>query len=482
MAADGRRWLLIALIALSQFASAFMHAIVGVPLPTMARELGASGLELSLLDTVFLGAAAALLMPIGRFADVTDKNSLFKWGLAGLAIATFAIGLQPTMGLIIACRFLQAVAASFVIATSMAIVADIAPRDQIGRMVGLAIGATYIGLASGPYFAGLVTTHLGWRWVFFLAAIPPLASYALSRFTLPSRWRPPTAPVNFTNSALLAAAIAALIAASATIGRGAVGYILFAVAAVFVAVYVAAERRSANPLLRFGAIVANRRLSQALLVQFLVYCGTVGTSFLLSIYLQVIRGHTPEGAGEILIAGPDRDGRVRPAGRAARGSLPAPPHYFPGRDIHPVPDGAGGVSRRRVEPGPHPRGDGVPGARLRLLLGPQHLQHHDQRARRRARHGIGAVGGDALARHDGVDGDRHRADLGPAGHGGDLFGAGALSLGDDAGLRRLFRADRARRARLDQETAARSRMNRAASWSASSTGRPRKSGGKISNS
>ena len=304
MAADGRRWLLIALIALSQFASAFMHAIVGVPLPTMARELGASGLELSLLDTVFLGAAAALLMPIGRFADVTDKNSLFKWGLAGLAIATFAIGLQPTMGLIIACRFLQAVAASFVIATSMAIVADIAPRDQIGRMVGLAIGATYIGLASGPYFAGLVTTHLGWRWVFFLAAIPPLASYALSRFTLPSRWRPPTAPVNFTNSALLAAAIAALIAASATIGRGAVGYILFAVAAVFVAVYVAAERRSANPLLRFGTIVANRRLSQALLVQFLVYCGTVGTSFLLSIYLQVIRGHTPEGAGEILIAGP----------------------------------------------------------------------------------------------------------------------------------------------------------------------------------
>ncbi len=326
MAADGRRWLLIALIALSQFASAFMHAIVGVPLPTMARELGASGLELSLLDTVFLGAAAALLLPIGRFADVTDKNSLFKWGLAGLAIATFAIGLQPTMGLIIACRFLQAVAASFVIATSMAIVADIAPRDQIGRMVGLAIGATYMGLATGPYFAGLVTTHLGWRWVFFLAAIPPLASYALSRFTLPSRWRPPTAPVNVVNSALLAAAIATLIAASATIGRGAVGYILFAVAAVFVAVYVAAERRSANPLLRFGAIVANRRLSQALLVQFLVYCGTVGTSFLLSIYLQVIRGHTPEGAGEILIVGPIVMAVFAPLGGRLADRFP--PHFI----------------------------------------------------------------------------------------------------------------------------------------------------------
>jgi len=97
MAEERRRWLVIAFIALSQFASAFMHSIVGVPLPTMAREFGASGLELSLLDTVFLGAAAALLMPIGRFADATDKNSLFKWGLIGLGIATFAIGLQPTM-------------------------------------------------------------------------------------------------------------------------------------------------------------------------------------------------------------------------------------------------------------------------------------------------------------------------------------------------------------------------------------------------
>ncbi len=304
MAGDGRRWLLIAFIALSQFSSSFMHSIVGVPLPTMAREFGASGLQLSLLDTVFLGTAAALLMPIGRLTDVTDKNSLFKWGLVALGITTFAIGLQPTMPMVIACRFLQAVAAAFLIATSMAIVADIAPKDQLGRMVGIAIGATYVGLASGPYFAGLATTHLGWRWVFFLAAVPPLLSYALSRIALESRWRPPTAPVNVTNSALLVAAIGLLIAASAMLGREPAGYLLLVAGLAVGGLYLAAERRSANPLLQLTAIGANRRLSQALLVQFLVYCGTVGMTFLLAIYLQVIRGYTPEGAGEILIVGP----------------------------------------------------------------------------------------------------------------------------------------------------------------------------------
>ena len=111
-------------------------------------------------------------------------------------------------------------------------------------------------------------------------------------------------PINAVNSALLVAAIATLIAASATLGRGPAGYVLLATAAILGAAYLAAERRSANPLLDLDAIAANRRLTQALLVQFLVYCGTVGTTFLLSIYLQVIQGYSPEGAGEILIVGP----------------------------------------------------------------------------------------------------------------------------------------------------------------------------------
>ena len=296
--------LLVLFIALTQFSSAFMHAIMGVALPAMGRDLGASGVELGLAETVFLAMSVSLLLPIGRFADATDKNTLLKAGLLALAAATCAIGLQPTMTAVIACRLLQGAAAAFITATGMAIVADLAPPGRMGRMLGLAIGATYVGLASGPFFSGLVTTHLGWRWVFFLAAAPPLAAFLLSRTTLESRWRAPAVPVNLPNSALLAASIASVVALGATLGRTSWSLGLGGLALAFGAFYLVRERRSTNPLVRIGDVRANRPLSRALAVQFLVYCGTVGTTFLLSVHLQVVRGGTPEEAGHVLVAGP----------------------------------------------------------------------------------------------------------------------------------------------------------------------------------
>ena len=304
MSEEKPRLLLIIFIALSQFSSSFMHSIMGVTLPAMGRDLDASGVQLALAESIFLGTAAALLLPIGRLADATDKNTLFKGGLLGLSILTLAIGFQPTIESIIGARFLQGVAAAFLTATSMAIVADIAPRNQLGRMLGLAIGATYIGLASGPFFAGVITTHLGWRWVFFLAAVPPLLAYLLSRATLVSRWRAPTKTVNIWNGVLLMVSIMLFVAGAAMLRRAGTGATLTALGIGMGVLFIALERRAANPLLNIDEVVANQSLSHALSVQFLIYCGTVGTTFLLSVYLQLLRGHTPETAGHLLVLGP----------------------------------------------------------------------------------------------------------------------------------------------------------------------------------
>ena len=319
------RLLLLVFIAMSQFSSAFMYSIMGVTLPAIGHELAASGVELGLAETIFVATAAAFLLPIGRFADATDKNTLFKGGLLALALTTVAIGFQPTMGSLIGARFFQGVAAAFVTATSMAIVADIAPRDRLGQMLGLAIGATYVGLASGPFFAGLITTHLGWRWVFFLAATPPLVSYLLSRTTLKSQWRAPTKRVNLPNSALLVGAVMVFIAGVALLKQTGTGTALIALGICLGVLFVVAERRSAVPLLKIDEIVANRSLSQALMVHFLIYCGTIGTTFFLSLYLQLIRGNTPEIAGQILVLGPVVMAIFAPfAGRVADRVSPRP--------------------------------------------------------------------------------------------------------------------------------------------------------------
>lgn len=299
-----QRFGLLLFIAVSQFTGTLMHAMVGVTLPTMGHDLGAAAVELGLVDTVFVGVSAALLVPIGRLADATDRNTLFKVAMLALVVLTAAIGFQQSMTMVIVCRLLQGIAAAVVTATGMAIVADIAPQGQVGRMIGLAMAATYTGLASAPYFAGLITTHLDWRWVFYLGAVMPLVSWVLAKATLTSRWRAPVAAINISNSVLLAGAVGSLIVGAAMFGRTGYGVGLLVLGLVLGIVYVAAELRSANPLLRLAEIWANRELGQSLSVQLLIYCGTVGTSFLLSLYLQVIQGRTPEDAGGMLIIGP----------------------------------------------------------------------------------------------------------------------------------------------------------------------------------
>ena len=296
--------LILVFVAMSQFSSAFMHSIMGVTLPSIGSDLDASGVELGLAESIFMGTAAALLLPIGRFADVTDKNTLFKRGLLALGITTFAIGFQPSIESVIGARFFQGVAAAFLTATGMAIVADIAPRNRLGQMLGLAIGATYVGLAVGPYFAGLVTTHLGWRWVFYLAATPPILSYLLSCATLKSQWHAPKKSVNLTNSALLFFSIMAFIAGAAMLKQTVTGTALIALGVFLGALFIIAEHRSADPLIKVEEVVANRALSQALVIQFLIYCGTIGTTFLLSLYLQYIQGNTPETTGNLLVLAP----------------------------------------------------------------------------------------------------------------------------------------------------------------------------------
>ena len=69
------------ILALAQFSAPFMFAGVGVTLPAMGKEFHASGVALGLVETIYLGAASAFLLPVWHFSDSTDKNLIFKVGI-----------------------------------------------------------------------------------------------------------------------------------------------------------------------------------------------------------------------------------------------------------------------------------------------------------------------------------------------------------------------------------------------------------------
>ena len=81
----------------------------------------------------------------------------------------------------------------------MAILFENTSAQTRGRAIGLCLGAVYAGLAAGPFVAGLVTTQLGWRWVYYLTAVPLFMSFIAVEAKL-RRWQFSTPELNWRAS------------------------------------------------------------------------------------------------------------------------------------------------------------------------------------------------------------------------------------------------------------------------------------------
>ena len=294
---------IVYVVALTQFAIPFMYSGVALTLPAMGLELAASGVSLALIETVYLGAGAAFLLPLGRIAESADKYTLFKAGLVVYALTTFVIGFLPGVTSVVMVRFVQGIASAFMGATAMAILFESASPATRGRAIGLCLGSVYAGLAAGPLVAGLVTSHLGWRWVYFLTALPLFASFAAVETTFRG-WKFSYPDLNWRASLFVVAAVFFLILGCALMGRGMWGYLSLMMGALACAGFFHFDNRSRRPMLEVARIRANREYGAALTGLFVIYAGGFGMIFLFSIYLQMLNGFSPQQAGFVLMVSP----------------------------------------------------------------------------------------------------------------------------------------------------------------------------------
>jgi MFS family permease len=295
---------LVPALAASQFAPPFMISGVAVALPALGADLNAGATALSLVETLFLAASVALLLPAGRLGDAADKVALYKLGMVAFAATTILCGLATSMPALLALRFVQGAASAAVQASGPAIIADAVPPERRGKAFGITIGAIYAGLTLGPICAGFLVDLWGWRAVFLVGGAVVLLLLLPVNFMLRATWRRP-APraVHLPSTLLVIAAMLALVGGAATLREGTAGWGAIALGLALLAAFAFLQRRLEAPLLNVGLLVKNRVLAFALLVQALLYCNAFGAVFLLSLYLQSVLGYDPDIAGEVLAVG-----------------------------------------------------------------------------------------------------------------------------------------------------------------------------------
>lgn len=291
-------------VAVTQFIMPFMFSAVAVTLPVMGSEFGAGATALGLVESIYLAATGALLLPFGRLADMAGHAPIFRLGVLFYTISTLLLSFTHDMTTFILLRFVQGTGAAMTMASNMALLTKAIPRKERGRAMGIAVACVYLGLSAGPFIGGAIATHIGWRWLYILGTPPLALAYLLARRTLTDGWQRITEKYDWAGAFLSILAVALAVFGGPRLRDGVEGQLALAASVVCGALFLMVESRTPKPLLDLSLLRRNRTFTFATAAQFINYAATFGITFLFSLYLQSSRGMTPQEAGTILLMQP----------------------------------------------------------------------------------------------------------------------------------------------------------------------------------
>ncbi len=272
--------------------------IVNVALPDIRRELsgGMSGLQW-VVDGYTL-MFAALLLSAGSLSDRVGARRAFGAGMVVFVIASAACGLAPTLPTLVAARLVQGSAAAALMPASMALVSHAYPDPaRRARALGLWAMGGAAASTSGPLLGG-VLTEASWRLIFFVNV--PAGAAALLLLARAAGSPRNRVPFDWAGQAAAVAAIGGL--TYGAIEAGAAGITAprvlsaFAVAAVALALFGLLQARGRHPMLPLS-LFRSRTVSAAVVIGFAFMVGYYGLPFVMSLYLQQLRGLSALGAG-----------------------------------------------------------------------------------------------------------------------------------------------------------------------------------------
>jgi EmrB/QacA subfamily drug resistance transporter len=296
----------VALVAttLSSFLTPFMGAAVAVALPSIGREFRMDPVLLAWIVTSFLLAVGVFLVPMGRVADMCGRKKVYLIGIGLFAVASLLCGFARSGSSLMVCRFLQGLGAAMNIAPGMAIVTSLYPASQRGKILGINIGTVYMGMSVGPFLGGLITDHLGWRYIFFLTLPVFVLVVVAVLFYLKQEWAEAKGEsFDLAGSLIYGATLASLIVGF-TLLSTLTGAILIVAALAGCIFFVKQEERARHPMLDLALFKGNRLFSFSTLSGIISYAATYAIVFILSLYLQSVRGMKAEGAGLVLVSQP----------------------------------------------------------------------------------------------------------------------------------------------------------------------------------
>jgi EmrB/QacA subfamily drug resistance transporter len=304
-----KRWLALAVIAVTVLMIVLDATIVNIALPAVSTDLDISNANQQWIVTAYTLTFGGLLLLGGRIADFWGRKRTYLVGAVGFAIASAIGGLAVNEEMLFAARALQGAFGALLGPASLALLTvlftDAAERAKAFAVYGAIAGG---GSAVGLLLGGVLTEYADWRWCFWVNV--PVAIFAVLAAIriVPESKAPGDASYDVPGAVLVTVGLASLVYGFTKVaqasqenpqdnawGNGpALAFIIVGV--LLVAAFVVVEFKVRNPLLPMR-LVLDRNRGGAYLTSTLVGAGLIGAFFFLSLYFQEVLGYTPVAAG-----------------------------------------------------------------------------------------------------------------------------------------------------------------------------------------
>ena len=299
-------------MAVGTFASVVDHGSVGVALPTIATHFHTDIPSVQWLMIGFAMTIIALLLPMGRLADLVGTKRVYLMGSLVIIAGSIAAGTSTDLAVLIFSRILQGTGAAMTQGTGMAIIISAFPPSERGKAIGLIMTMVGTGAVAGPALGGFLVDAFGWRAVFFATVPLVVASIAIALAVLPGDRAsdtvrsPRQARFDWLGAFLSSGALLALLLGISNAHR--VGWtappILAAMLAFasLLALFVWWELRYASPMLELR-LFRRRNFFLGVTANYLMFMGSSAVLFMTPFYLQNVLGYQPSVAGLAVVPG-----------------------------------------------------------------------------------------------------------------------------------------------------------------------------------
>jgi EmrB/QacA subfamily drug resistance transporter len=280
------------------------NVVVGTAMPRIVGELG--GLEhLSWVVTAYTLAATVSTPLYGKLGDLYGRKKLFLFAIVVFLVGSVLSGMAQSMVQLIAFRGIQGLGAGGLIVSVMAIIGELVPPRERGKLQGYFGSVMAVSMIGGPLLGGVLTDHFSWRWAFYINL--PLGALALllvvTTLHLPTKTNPHR--IDYMGAALLTAGITAVVLVTTwggtQYGWGSATIILlgtFGVAAL--AAFCWVESRATEPILPLR-LFRDRNFSAMAGVTFVSGFAMFGAITFLPLYMQIVQGASATNSGALLI-------------------------------------------------------------------------------------------------------------------------------------------------------------------------------------